>query len=1398
MMPDDVVLELDCSLHGFEQLLFENYDVDLPRRLSLGALTDLIASAFAMPETPRPVAFDVYAGELPTAAALHSLRLELNRAPGRFTISYASPDQPRVWRPCVSGASTTLPAAGASPAMLDAGAPVDGSATEAWRKHVGSHGMFRAVHRTDRGLTLRFAVTPELRDECSRFSLHPLLLEAVLQAALQPLTVSGDEPGSPLPLRIERMAVAVFVPGAVPDGVALEQGTEGVAAALRVVTHAVIVDEVGRVIASLQSVASSSSDAIGAPRHVLLSRARLADLAAEALGRAVPPRTNLLELDVNSLDLVRLVTAVYAECQVHVPLAEFLTDPTLEHLYDLTMQGPGAFAVDLAERLQHVVLSSPSTTPGDAPLTSMQQALWLAGLRPDARDAYVERIAWRLLGDLDVAALRAAWMGLSQRYETLRCTVAEAAGRLNQRVLDPAQALLHLEHIDPAADANAQIEDWLHRAQQRAFVCGEPLARIELLRLNAQDHVLLLLAHHAVCDGGSLHEHVVPELAELYGCALHGDPAQARAPSAQPRHLAAWETHADCAAHLAREADAWAAELCAAPEAAALPTDWPRAGHYSHRAGQLVVELSPELLDRLGGFARHQRQSRFVIALTAFSALLYRFSGARDLLIGVPIAQRFSPLLANAVGCLINFAPIHVRVDGAMPLAALLQRVGDEVARALDRQHVPFQLAAKRLSEEDRSSAANPCVGFTYEAESAALQLQGVTAQPLQLALDSTKLELFLRIESSSGRLRLSFEYGADLFASDTIATLARRYERCLAELIEAPSTRVMDMAWLLADERQAALHCARGQTLAQGRLCPALLAARVDISAQVIAVTDGERALSYEGLEAAASALAASLRGQGVRRGECVVVYLESCVDWPVAVLAIWKVGAAIVPIDAEQPHARQAHMFETARARVAITHRARAAELGAFNLRAIAIDDPRPTVAAADVSVGPSDLAYGIFTSGSTGLPKLALANHGGLANKVMAQLETFRIHPAARVLQFASPAFDAALSELLLAFSAGATLFVPPRPVRHSGELLADLLRRERIEVAMLTPSVLGTMPFTDLPALRLLLLVGEPCRAELVDTWATGRELYNLYGPTEATIWATSERCQSECGDPSIGRPIPNTWVYILDDDLNLLAPGQIGEICIGGAGVGPGYLHASERDQARFVHDRYCGDTVARMYLTGDRGRYLPDGRIAFLGRKDDQVKLFGRRIELGEIETALRRLPDIEDAVVVVHESGSAQARLSAFVQTGGASVSAMGIREALREFLPSYMLPTSISVVTAWPRLLSGKADRKQLALRPLSRVTSGAVTTPAQRRIADVFAKVLGISPTAVGLFDDFFVLGGHSLSVVTLAEELAMGGLRVSVADLMRGARVVDLAAQLDGDVVPDTTLEPAIEP
>jgi amino acid adenylation domain-containing protein len=851
---------------------------------------------------------------------------------------------------------------------------------------------------------------------------------------------------------------------------------------------------------------------------------------------------------------------------------------------------------------------------------------------------------------------------------------------------------------------------------------------------------------------------------------------------------------------LATETLRWASELSEV-DAGELPGDRPRSPRSTQPGRRHSFALSPELSERLESLARGQGHSQFAVALALFGALLYRFAGLRELLVGVPVAQRFAPSLTQAAGCLINFAPLRLRVDGQLKLRALVQQTAGEVGRLLQRQRVPFQRVAKQLSEPGQASAANPRIGFSHEAGWPALQLAGLDLIRLQPELTHAKLDLFLRLENSRDGWRGTFEYDADLFDPQTIVTLATRYVTLLEKLVEAPDSRVMDLPWLGVEEQRALLAATRGRALPGAKLLSALLAARLRSEPDLVAVSDGVRALTYADLARQAEAVGVALREAGVQRGECVVLYLESCTDWPVAVFGAWRAGAAIVPIDADQPRARQTHMFAIAQARVALSHARHCADLASFGVLAIAIDRAVSRSAANqtraspdDWELRPDDLAFGIFTSGSTGLPKLALGNHGGLANKALAQLATFRLEPGVRVLQFASPAFDAALSELVLALSAGGTLWIPAREARYNGEALAAVMRRERIEVAMLTPSVVATLPRVELPELRLLLVVGERCPAELVDHWGVGRDVYNLYGPTETTIWATSEYCQANTGEPTIGRAIPNVWVYVLDRDLNLLGAGQTGEICIGGAAVGSGYKHASDSDRVRFLPDPYIKATDARIYRTGDRGHFLPDGRLVFVGRDDDQVKLFGRRIALGEIESALRHLEGVQEAVVVVHEQGTPRARLSAFVRTQSDDLSSTELRSRLRMVLPSPMIPSSIAIVEDWPRLISGKIDRKALALRAPLHVVSGALTSAAERAIAAAFSRVLGIDPESIGPDDDFFGLGGRSLDVVSLAEELDRVGVSLSVVELLQAIRVSELATLIE----PDTSRMDVVEP
>jgi amino acid adenylation domain-containing protein len=1396
MTQPEFLLDLDCSTDDLGHFLYEDDPIE-QHRLALGTLLDLVASAFDMSGTRAAIAFDARFAQLP-AEPLGSLRLALDPASGEFAVQVAARDRPNGYESAASGHRLALPE-WPDGTLAAAFAPLGESDADAAYAELSrslhaqlglsaAFGDVRALQPLARGVSIELALTPGARAECEGFSVHPALLNAALRAAL--LVRSRDAQAARV-AGIER--VAVFSPGAVPTRMAVVTSHDDEWGSCT--AHVALLDESDRIVAALSGIEFGAREST--PTWAALSSTRLAELAVEALGRAVPPQANLLQLGLSSLDLVRLVTVVYGESHRQVSLEAFLTCPTLEHLHALTSAVPEARGVDLAERLEQLVAASPGPTPEPSPLTSMQQALWLASLKPSAAPAYVESVAWRVRGELDIAALNAAWVGLTEHFESLRSAIFEQAGHFTQRVLPTAATLARqLATTAELAEGHA-IEAWLRAELERGFLAEERLARIAVLRIASDDHVLLLAAHHAICDGSSFAERVLPELAELYACARQRrDPPAVRS-SAQPRHLAAWELDPACAEPLAAEATRWANELSDVDETE-LPGDHPRSPQAAQRGRRHEFALPAELSERLENFAQRAGQSRFVVTLAAFGALLYRYAGLQDVLVGVPVAQRFAPSLTQAAGCLINFAPVRLRLSGALSADALLHSAGDEVARLLNRQRIPYQWVARLLSDPRQANAANPRVGFSHENALPALELPGLELTRLQPELTHAKLELFLRLESSPNGLRGVFEYDADLFEDLTIRSLAERFARLLDTLIATPAILVKALPWLGAAEQRALLAATRGPSLPGAVPMSSLLARRLRPGTDLLAVTDGARELSYAELDARARTLERALRAAGVTRGECVVIYLEACLEWPIAVFGCWRAGAVMVPIDANQPRGRQAHMFAAAQARVAISHARHASEVSSFGLQPLAIDDAQLVAADADAAALSSDaashaawdlraddLAYGIFTSGSTGVPKLALANHGGLANKALAQLATFRLAEGTRVLQFASPAFDAALSELILAMSAGASLWVPPREARYSGEALATFMQRAQIEVAMLTPSVVASLHQLELPALRLLLIIGERCAGELVDRWGPGRHVYNLYGPTETTIWATGEHCQPNSGDPNIGRAIPNAWVYILDSDLNLLGPGQIGEICIGGAGVGPGYKYASEIDRARFVADPYAGDENARIYRSGDRGRCLPDGRLEFLGRNDDQVKLSGRRIALGEIESALRHLEGVEEAVVVVHEQGTPRARLSAFVQTRIDDISSIELRNRLRSTLPNHMIPTSLAIIEQWPRLISGKIDRKELASRPLQRALSGSLSIAAEQAVAEAFGRVLGLDPASIGPDDDFFALGGRSLDVVMLAEELARVGVMVSVAELLQAGRVSELATLAESD-------------
>jgi myxalamid-type nonribosomal peptide synthetase MxaA len=1365
-------LELDCEPADVQESLCCH--VQGPSRCwSVSALVDLMAAAWA-DHLQLPFAFSVRLIELPRADQASRLRLSLDSASQESTLSYQCRDRPHEWLVCMSArlqSNRLRPMDGYRDSELQSDSEVPARDT---LQRLGLEPERRVVERIQiqpTRNTLRLWLCPDVQRDSAHYCLQPV----VIQAALQAVALLAPDCGA-IP-HIERAVVGRR--GDMPDSVVIRYDTAcGHAYITLLDSHAAAIGQLEVRVAQPTDVSHRS-------------RGSLADLVAfaeVALAKTYLPSENLIAAGATSLDLVRLLAAIQEASQTSVPIVAFLAEPTLLHLHDLIVHAHPGPLTGSAHRLETVLAREPATSAQAQPLTAMQRALWLASRKPAAELAYLESVAWRITGPLDVCALRNAWLHLGERYESFRSTIVESASDLTQTVLPASRAHFDYQQLvteESCSDLHVAILSWIERETCRTFERGEPLARARLARISQDDHLLLITAHHAMCDGTSMHNHVAPELASSYHRAPHHHGATGLL---QPRHLARWESETVSTAELERVVSAWTHELANAT-AVELPTDRPVSAMPTQRVGRYTFEIPAALATRLRALAQHEQKSMFVLMFAAFRILLYRWTGGCDASIGTPIALGWSPRFQSTAGCFVDFVPIRTRVNGQTDLRALLRVVEAQVAAALDRQQVPFQRVLEQLSDHDRPSLATlASIAFVYEATMAVLQLAGLHVQPIACDNGYGKSELLLRTEVTTGTLRISFDYSRDRFDAETITQLAERYRRLLNHMDQAASTPLMAWPWLGHDERQQLLSYARGPSIAGARHATQVIAAVAAKHPHALAAEDGTRTLTFSALDLLASAGAARLRSLGVAKGQFVATYLHTGLDWLVAVLSAWKCGAAFIPLDPAQPYARTRELLDQAQLPVVLTTRALCVEFEPPAPQLIAVDELIAAERSESAQLTDADIAYGIFTSGSTGVPKLALTDHAGLANLALAFLTTFRLGTGARVLQFASPTVDASIPEMMLALASGATLVAASPAARHDGRALAELLSEQRIEVASLTPSVVASLPECALPDLRYLMLIGERCPTELVERWATRCRVFNLYGPAETSVWATYDRCEAGADRVTIGRPIANVNAYILDRDLNLAPIGQPGEICIGGVGVGPGYLNAPGLTELRFVPDPHADRPGARLYRTGDRGVLQTDGRIVFLGRNDDQIKLRGQRLELGEVEVALRSLRGVESAVVVVIAAETPDAKLCAFVRSVRSEIaSGPVLRNALRQRLPAHMVPTSVTVLEDWPLLASGKIDRRALAQRVPVAEQISAEDQPRsglEQSVAAAMAQVLGLDPSSISRHDDFFALGGHSLRVMALAQALARHtGADVGVAELLRSRSVRDVATHIE---------------
>ncbi|MFC3549824.1 amino acid adenylation domain-containing protein [Lysobacter cavernae] len=1042
------------------------------------------------------------------------------------------------------------------------------------------------------------------------------------------------------------------------------------------------------------------------------------------------------------------------------------------------------------------------------PTTEPQREVWLADrLGPDASLAFNESVSLRLRGPLDSAALQAALKAVVDRHDALRANFGPDGETLcvHERI-ELAMPLRDLAAL-PEPQRTEALDQRLHEAVDTPFALDrDVLLRAELLRLGTDEHVLLLTAHHIVCDGWSWWV-LVRELGNFY--AQHGGHAEVVAPEA--------EAFADYALAEATRAGGdgadeayWLSRFVDGAPVLDLPTDRPRPLRRSFASAREDCCLDTELVAAIRRLGARRGASLFATLLAGFATLLSRLCAQSQVVIGIPAAGQSVDGHDHLVGHCVNLLPLRFDLDPAQPFAQALDAAQDILLDALEHQRYTFGTLLKKLRIE-RDPARLPLISVMFNIDQA---LDHESTGFPGLALDFScnprsheNFELFVNAVQAHGELRLECQYNRDLFDAATVRRWLAAFESLLRAAVVQPEARVAALPLVDADAcaELAALQPPPVAYDRDGRMHESF-EAQCDQTPQRTALHCGDAHLSYAELDARANRIAHLLRARGVRRGALVGLALDRNADMLAALLGVLKCGAGYVPLDPQFPAERLAYMAGDAGLAALLTQQRHAAH---FDLRGRPVlmldrlDDelatqPTSRLGRDEDAATPESVAYVIYTSGSTGRPKGVQVPHRAVNNFLVGMRREPGIGADDRLLAVTTLSFDIAVLELLLPLSVGAAVVLADRDSASDGGALKALLAASGATIMQATPATwrllleagwTGDSGFTALCGGEAL---PPDLAAQLLPRCAA---LWNLYGPTETTVWSTCARIAAAPGGPidvHIGRPIANTQVWILDAQGEPCPRGVPGEICIGGDGVTLGYLDRPELTADRFIPDRFAGaerSTVGRaamLYRTGDRGRWRADGNLEHLGRLDFQVKVRGYRIELGEIENHLASHPRVARVVAMAREDRPGDVRLAAYVVAQpGAAIDEAALQAHLRQALPDYMIPQHIVALDAMPLLPNGKIDRKALPVpthRPEGVETARTEPRNAlERTIAAAMAQVLGVPE--VGIDDDFFAFGGHSLLAAQLTSRLNRElGASLSLRALFDGPTVARLAKQV----------------
>jgi amino acid adenylation domain-containing protein len=1036
---------------------------------------------------------------------------------------------------------------------------------------------------------------------------------------------------------------------------------------------------------------------------------------------------------------------------------------------------------------------APVPRGGRLAVAEQQRYLWFLHRLAPQSPTYNEPFTIRLRGDIDLDALRAALLVLVKRHECLRTRFGDEHG-VPYQVIDPAPDEWPL----PVADgAEETMQAWIDGEAAAPFdLYDGPVFRSSVLRIAPDDHVLMLVWHLIVSDTWSARL-ISDELAAIYSAARNGSaPVSLPALDLQQADFAAWQRRWLVGEEMSRQVDFWH-EALAGIEPLDFPADHPRPPVPTGAGAIHQSEFPPELCRGLREFAAAEGVSLFSVLLAGFETVLYRYTGQQDLAFGTLLPGRSRPQVESMVGTFANAVVFRGDFTGNPNFRTLIQRCDATLLNAVAHQDAPFGALVEAIKpdrEPGRSPLFQHVFSFLPAATAPTFDLAGVESESLSPTLGTSRFDLSIQVtEKPDGELAVWVEFSTELFARDRIERLAGHLTTVLAAALADPDGRADSLELLSPVERALVLDGWNPVPVVRPEgLLHELVARQAEAGPERTAMRFLGKNLTYRDLDSRANRLAHLLIDEHhAGPGQIVGVLLERGLDLPVAELAVLKTGAAWLPLDPQYPPDRLAYQLTDAQATALITTSDLApnapADLPRVLLDTAPLDHHAGTPP--QVRIVPEDAAYVIYTSGSTGRPKGVMVPHRAATHFCHNLAELFGLGPGDRVLQLANPAFDVSVSDIFATLAAGATIIGAPRTTLFNPDTLQTLLAEEKVTFGDIPPAVLRLLDPQPLTDIRILFIGMEPFGPELVNTWAKpGRQFHNGYGPTEVTITCVDYHCPDTplTEPPPIGRAMANHRAYILDHNLQPTPVGIPGQLYMAGAGLAHGYLGRTDHTADTFLPDPHTTQPGQRMYATGDMATWRPDGNIQFLGRIDRQVKIHGLRIELGEIEHAIGSHPDVQQAAVIAQDPGTAQARLIGYaVPHPGATLDTDALRSHLADRLPLHMIPATIIGIPKLPLTNSGKLDAARLPLPEANRPAQSAPPqTDTQRRLADVWHKLLSIAAAGISTQDDFFALGGNSLQVIQLISRIRDEfETTLEPRQLFTHPRLDQLAAQID---------------